>query len=106
MTKMHLTRFSISALLATACMACGGEKIEVGTPPPPASYLICDTLPDVPDISPLTPITASNGTRVYLKAEVDARDSLIARWIVDVRGAWFSCSNQIAKVRDYYEAAE
>ena len=102
MTKTHLTLCFASLALA----ACGGEKIEVGTPPPPASYLVCDALPEPPDISPLTPIVASNGTKVYLKAEVDARDGDIARWIVSVRNAWFSCSNQLARVRDYYEAAE
>ena len=93
-------------LCALTLTACGGETITVNTPPPPASYLTCDTLPDVPDISPLTPIVASNGTKVYLVDEVNARDSKIARWIVDLRGAWFSCADQLVKVRDYYEAAE
>ena len=101
MTKTLWTLCSISLLTA-----CGGETITVNAPPPPASYLICDTLPEPPDISPLTPIVASNGTKVYLKAEVDTRDGEIARWLIAVRGAWFSCANQLAKVRDYYEAAE
>lgn len=97
----------IPAFLCTLILtACGGETITVNTPPPPAEYLICDTLPEPPDISPLTPIVASNGTKVYLKAEVDTRDGEIARWLIAVRGAWFDCSNQLGKVRDYYEAAE
>ena len=102
MTKAHLTLCSASLALAS----CGGETITVNTPPPPNEYLVCAELPDPPDISPLTPIVASNGTKVYLKAEVDTRDGEIARWLIAVRGAWFDCSNQLGKVRDYYEAAE
>lgn len=97
----------IPAFLCTLILtACGGETITVNTPPPPNEYLVCAELPDPPDISPLTPIVASNGTKVYLKAEVDTRDGEIARWLIAVRGAWFSCANNLAKVRDYYEAAE
>ena len=104
---MHSNVSKISAFLCTLVLtACGGETITVNTPPPPNEYLVCAELPNPPDISPLTPIVASNGTKLYLKAEVDTRDGEIARWLIAVRGAWFSCANNLAKVRDYYEAAE
>ena len=102
MTKTLLTLCCASLALA----ACGGETINVGTPPPPASYLVCDALPEAPDLDPLQAITLADGAKVYAKPQVDTRDSAIARWIVELRGAWFSCHNQLAKVRDYYEAAE
>lgn len=101
-----MNRWIPATLLCASLTACGGETITVNAPPPPASYLICDTLPEPPDISPLTPIVASNGTKVYLADEVNARDSKIARWIVDVRGAWFSCKNNLQRVSDYYESQE
>jgi len=37
---------------------------------------------------------------------VDARDSVIARYIVNVRGAWADCSIQLGRVRDYVEGVE
>ena len=87
------------------CSACG-PQIEVGIPRPPEEYLTCKELPAVPPIAPLTPVRAANGMTVYLKTETDARDAEIARWILQVRGAWFSCSNQLERVRDYYSEAE
>lgn len=86
--------------------ACHGETINVGPPPPPADRLVCEALPAKPDLTPLTAITLADGRRVYLKSEVDARDSMIARYIVAVEGAWFSCSNQLAWNRDYYAGQE
>jgi hypothetical protein len=89
-----------------ALASCGGETIKVGTPPPPASYMVCDELPAKPELAPLEAITLPDGRQVYLKRVTDERDAQIARYIVGMRGAWFSCHNQLAKVRDYYEAAE
>lgn len=45
------------------------------------------------------------GALVYLKSDVDARDATVARFLVNIRGAWFDCANQLQKVADYYEAA-
>jgi hypothetical protein len=101
--KLKLTAATLSTLfLVTGC----NERLEVNPPPPPAKYLTCQELPAVPAIAPLTPIRTANGTTVYLTAETDARDAQIARWIVDVRGAWFDCSNQLGRVRTYVENAE
>jgi len=77
------------------------QPIEVGRPAPPAERLVCDPLPAAPELAPLVAYTASNGAKVYMKADVDARDALIAEYVVNVRGAWFSCSSQLEWVRDY-----
>ena len=99
---MRLMLF-FSPLLLTAC---GGETITVNAPPPPAEYLTCSALPDTPDLSPLTTFEASNGAMVYYKAETNERDTAIARYIVALRGAWFDCSNQLGRVRDYVDGTE
>ena len=97
MTRTLLT-LSFSALALTACK----QPIEVGLPPPPAEWMVCDALPAKPDLKPLERITLPDGRVVYLASETNARDAEIARYVVGVRGAWFSCSNQLEKVRGYY----
>jgi hypothetical protein len=92
-----------TVLLATSC---AGEVIEVNAPPPPQEYLTCQTMPTAPDLSALESIQASNGALVYLKPETDARDAKIARYIVDLRQSYFSCSNQLERVSDYYQEQE
>ena len=88
--------FSLLAL--AACQ----KPIEVGLPPPPADWMVCEALPVAPDLKPLVPFRLSDGRTVYLVDDVNARDAQIARYVVAVRGAWFSCSNQLEKVRGYY----
>ena len=96
-----------SLIFATLFLtACHSERIELNPPPPPASLMVCEELPQRPDLRPLEAITLAAGRKVYLKADVDARDGPIARYVVAVEGAWFSCSNALQSVRDYYEAAE
>ena len=87
------------ALLALS--ACGGEPIKVNAPPPPAEWLRCEAEPERPMLAPLNGIAGT-----YAKPEVDARDSLIARYILALRAAHFDCANQLGKVRDYHAAAE
>lgn len=100
--KKTLSTLCFASLALTAC---NRETIKLNPPPPPASYMTCEQLPAVPDIEPLTAYNTGD-VQVYLKPNVDQRDGEIARWIVDVRGAWFSCWNQLAKVRDYYAEME
>lgn len=87
-------------------MACPGERIEVNAPQVPDEYLTCDKLPAAPDVEPLRAFQASNGAMVYYKADVDARDAKIAPYIVAIRGAWFSCSNQLGRARDYVDGVQ
>lgn len=96
-TKTLLT-LSFSALALIACK----QPIEVGLPPPPAEWMVCDALPAKPDLKPLNRIALPDGRSVYLASETNARDAEIARYVVGVRGAWFSCSNHLEKVRGYY----
>ena len=92
-------------MIATASILSLGacSTIDVGAPPPPAERLVCEPLPDAPDLTPLEAISGIGGVMVYRKADVDARDALIAPYVVNLRGAWFSCSSQIQWNRDYHE---
>jgi hypothetical protein len=83
-------------------LASCGDPIKVGAPPPPAEWMTCAEMPARPDLSPLEAITLPDGRVVYSKPATDARDAAIARWVVEARGAWFSCSTNLAKVRDYH----
>lgn len=94
-------RLMLCLAACSALTACG-EPIEVGAPPPPAERLVCEEMPAAPDLEPLEAISGPNGATVYRKAETDARDAQIARYIVALRGAWFSCSSQLKWNRDYH----
>lgn len=91
------TAIILSMLFLGAC-----KTIDLGKDEPPADRLVCAVLPAKPEISPLKAFEASNGAMVYLKADVDARDAKIGDYVVNLRGAWFSCSNQVAWNRDYW----
>lgn len=99
------TKIALTLCSSIALAACG-EEIIVNAPPPPADWMVCEALPVSPDLKPLVPFVLSDGRKVYLVDDVNARDGSIARYIVAVRGAWFSCSNNLTKVRDYHAAAE
>jgi hypothetical protein len=98
-----MTRLVIVGVACAALTACAGEVIEVNAPPPPQEYLTCEEMPTAPDLSALEAIQASNGALVYSKPETDARDAQIARYIVELRQSYFSCSNAVKRIADYYE---
>ena len=89
-------------ILAPFALTACSEPIRVNAPPPPQDWMVCQKLPVAPDLKPLTPFQLSDGRTVYLKADVDDRDSQIARYIVQVRGAWFGCWSNLKKIDDYY----
>jgi hypothetical protein len=95
---MHLYAPLCTFMALAACT----PPIKVAAPPPPREWMVCEALPERPDLAPLVPFQLSDGRRVYLVDEVNARDSSIARYIVAVRGAWFSCANNLQKVKDYH----
>ena len=95
---------TLMPLMAFSLLGACSQPLALNRPPPPPERLVCAALPAAPDISPLVAFTASNGALVYSKADVDVRDAGIARYIVAVRGAWFSCSSSLEWVRDYYAA--
>ena len=90
-----------AATLLMASLA-GCKTIEVGKDPPPAERLICEGMPEAPNVTPLEAYRLPDGTQFYYKKDVDERDANIAPFIVNLRGAWFSCSNQLAWNRDYW----
>ena len=82
------------------------KPIKVNPPPPPADYLVCQILPERPDLEPLEAIETDNGAKVYPKPQTDARDAVIARYVISLREAFFSCANQLNRVSDYYAEQE
>lgn len=90
------TKIALTLCSSLALVSCG-EPIKVNTPPPPAEWLQCEAEPDRPNLAPLV---------TYAKPEVDARDSLIARYLLALRAAHFDCANNLAMVKDYYREAE
>ena len=94
----------MTALSLTACNQ--PQPIKLNPPPPPASWLVCEPMPDRPQLAPPVPVPLSDGRVVYLKPETDARDAEIARYILRSREAYFSCWNNLAKVKDYYAGQE
>lgn len=93
---------TLSTLFLVACQ----KPIEVGPPPPPADKLVCKNAPANPILSPLQSFEADNGATVYTKASVDARDAVIAEYIVEYRGSFFDCKSQLQWNKDYHEAQE
>lgn len=92
----HLMLCLTSAALLAAC-----------TPPiriakPPADKLRCAALPDAPKLTPLD--WSKVQTVDDAKALVFAREGETADYIVNLRGAWFSCSSVVAWHRDYNAA--
>jgi hypothetical protein len=96
MTRTALTLFSSSLALA----ACGPQPIVVNAPPPPDAWLVCADEPERPSLPGLTPL----GT-TYDKAQVDARDRVIADYILRLRDSGFSCRSNLNKVRVYHQEA-
>lgn len=100
-------RKATTAILLTIFLAgCHNKELETNVPRPPDEYLSCDAFPVVPPIAPLTPVMGPSGATVYLKSETDARDVKVSRFILQIRASWFDCWQNLAKVREYYEAAE
>jgi hypothetical protein len=92
--------------LAISLTACGQPDIIVSAPPPPAEWLDCADEPQRPSLDPLTAYPAEDNGLIYRKGDVDARDSVIARYLVALRAAHFSCANNLAKVKQYHTEAE
>ncbi len=91
----------IATLLFTT--ACAGERINVGTPPPPKQWLVCKPAPDRPALEALQVYVLPNGSIVYDKGQTDTRDGYIAEYVLDLRAAHFDCEMQLGKVRDYFD---
>lgn len=92
----RLTLCLISAALLTACPA------PVRIAKPPADKMSCASLPVAPKLTPLD--WAKVQTVEQAKALVFAREGEIAEYIVQLRGAWFSCSSVVGWHRDYNAA--
>lgn len=89
-------------LALTAC----NEPVRLGPLPPPPDKLVCEEMPERPDLKPLEAFKLPDGTLAYRKADVDARDGHIARYIIALNGAYFDCRRTVDWNRTYWETAE
>lgn len=92
------------ATALTLCLAACQKPIDVGIPAPPPDRLQCAGLVQPPRIVGLVPFQSGGENYVYDKRQVDERDAVIARFILDGRDAHFDCINAMAWLRDYYSA--
>lgn len=92
-------RWMLCLISAASLVACGAP-IRIAKPP--ADKLRCAALPDVPKLTPLD--WSKVQTVDDAKALVFAREGETAGYIVNLRGAWFSCSSVVAWHRDYNAA--
>lgn len=90
-------------LLALIALAGCQKPINVGPPPPPAEKLVCKDMPEKPELDALEAVTTDSGAVVYSKAQTDARDAVIASYIVELRGSFFDCKSQLGWVKKYYD---
>ena len=94
----------LAPILLTLSFSACSPPVTIGKAPPPEDKLVCVEAPVKPDLKPLTVVKTSDGTFVYLKAEVDQRDFYIANYIVDYKGAYYSCKSQLQWNKDYHES--
>jgi hypothetical protein len=87
-------------LTSVALLAACGAPIRIAKPP--ADKLRCTALPADPVLTPLD--WSKVQTVEEAKALVFAREGETAGYIVNLRGAWFSCSSVVAWHRDYNAA--
>lgn len=90
---------ALSTLCSISLTACPGP---VRIAKPPAERLTCAELPAAPKLTPLDWATLQ--TVDQAKALVFKREGEVAEYVVQLRGAWFSCSSTIAWHRDYNAA--
>lgn len=98
----------ITAILLTLSLAaCGPKPIKLGIPAPPPERLECNAFP-MPDsdIRAIEAFFVGDGIMAYPKGDVDARDAVLAAWIIAIRDAHFSCYDDISWLRNYYQAQD
>ena len=95
----------ILSLTSIALLSACQQPIRPGPLPVPERYLTCADAPENPAVEPLEAFALPSGILAYPKAETDARDSLIARYVVALRAAHASCAGRLEQVRIYVREA-
>lgn len=99
MQKLKIAALSTLCLISLSAGSCNAP---VRIAKLPADKLICALLPDVPKLTPLD--WANVQTVEQAKALVFAREGETADYIVNLRGAWFSCSSTVGWHASYNAA--
>lgn len=89
-------------LALTAC----NEPVRLGPLPPPPERLVCQEMPQRPDLKPLEAFKLPDGTLAYRKADVDLRDGYIARYVVGTQEAYFDCRRTVEWHDTYWQEVE
>lgn len=88
MNKRVTLRTAALILLATACAACGPQRLRVALPP--AELAICADEPLAPD----------------LPADQTERDRLTLDYILGLRSAWGDCKSKVDGLRAWMERVQ
>lgn len=99
---------TMALALSTLCLTACGEHPR-GIPVAPDLALAgadrCpDTFPAAPTLEPLAPFTLPDGRRVVLLETAIARDTVVARYVIEGRQAWHDCQSPVAWIRDWEKA--
>ncbi len=96
MQKLKIAALSTLCFLSLSAGSCN-KPIRIAKPP--ADKLVCAELPASPKLTALD--WAAVQTIDEAKALVFKREGEVADYIVQLRGAWFSCSSTVEWHRDY-----
>lgn len=96
-------RTMVLALSMFCSPSCTRQAPRLAAVTPDAARLApCpDRFPAAPALSPLAPFALPDGRLVVLLDTVIARETMVARYIVQARGAWHECRSAVEYVGDW-----
>ena len=95
---------ALAVALSTLCLAsCGDDPTRaVVLTPDPARYEACPaSFPAAPALAPLTSFTLPDGREVVLLDVVIARETVVAKYVLKGREAWFRCRQPVKYTVDW-----
>lgn len=95
---------ALAAVLSTLFLAsCGDDPTRaVVLTPDPARYEACPAaFPAAPALAPLTSFTLPDGREVVLLDVVIARETVVAKYVLKGREAWFRCRQPVTYTTDW-----
>ena len=98
-----MLRVAGPVLLTTSLAACGDDPTRaVVLTPDPARYEACPaTFPAAPALAPLTSFTLPDGREVVILDVVIARETVVAKYVLKGREAWFRCRQPVTYTTDW-----
>lgn len=99
---MKLHALAVAPLML--CLASCGDKPTraLVLTPDPARYEDCPaSFPAAPTLTPLTSFTLPDGREVVLLDVVIARETVVAKYVLKGREAWFRCRQPVTYTTDW-----